>query len=45
MLWSELAVSLSSKLGRLGVMPPKRLVVFEATHAKIATSQSDVAEC
>lgn len=34
MLWPELIVSLSSKLGRLGVMPSKRLVVFEATHAK-----------
>ena len=45
-LWSDLVVSLSSKKrGRHGVMFPKRLVVDEATLAKSATSQRDVAEC
>ena len=34
-----------AKCGRLGVMFPERLVVYEATHAKTATSQREVTEC
>ena len=46
LLWSDLVVSLSIvKRGRLGLMFPKRLVVYEATLAKSATSQMDVVEC
>ena len=40
MLRSDLAAPLSGKRGRLGVMFPKRFVVYETTHAKTATSTS-----
>ena len=41
---SSLCRSLA-KRGQFGLMFPKRLVVYEATLAKSATSQRDVAEC
>ena len=34
-----------AKRGRLSVMFPKRLVVYEAALAKSATSQRDITEC